>query len=265
MNKATVTIIGLGRTGKVLSQTLEEAGYQIYSTISKGEHVSKVGDITFITTPDSEIVKVSKQLLDQVEDIEHKYIFHCSGTVPSSVLKELEMKGAMVGCLHPLMAITETSKSFRDVYFDIEAPENSVSQIKKIIEDLGAKSFVVTEKEKELLHVSAVMASNYLVTLTDLALRISEKSNISQRILLDAMLPLMNSSLTNLRKLTPSKALTGPISRGDIQTVQKHIKLLEGDQEMLDMYKKLGLLTLELSGDNLEDNTIKFRLYDVLK
>lgn len=265
MNKPSISIIGPGRLGNTLSVVFENSGYSVEHMYAKGEKIEALSDYTFITTPDSEIVKVVSELALSFQSLQGKQIFHCSGTLSYSILNELSKLGAVTACFHPLQAVTSRTSSFAETYFDLEGEEEALDTLEKLVKDLGAKSMRVNSKEKELLHLSAVMASNYLVTLMDVALQVSGESNISQRTLMDALLPLMKSSLENLNKLSPSEALTGPIARGDIQTVQKHIKLLENEVDLLNMYKKLGLLTLELIGNDLKDNTIKFRLYDALK
>lgn len=265
MKKPTSTIIGTGRLGRALSKALNEAGFNVIDEYSRGESIENLGDWTFITTPDSEISKVVSELSLKFRNLEGKNVFHSSGTISYSILEELQKLGAKTACFHPLQAITNKTTSFKGIYFDIEGDEEAVATLEKLAEKLGAKSLRVTPKEKELLHISAVIASNYLVTLADMAIQVSGASGLSQRTLVDALLPLMESSLENLKELTPSEALTGPISRGDVQTVQKHIKLLENEGDLLVLYKKLGLQTLELIGKDLKDNTIKFRLYDVLK
>ncbi|GAB5408734.1 MAG: Rossmann-like and DUF2520 domain-containing protein [Balneolaceae bacterium] len=265
MKNLTATIIGTGRLGMALTKALNEAGYFVANSYGKGESITVLGDLTFIATPDSEIGKIVSELALNFENLDGKFVFHSSGTISSSILGELRKRGAKTACFHPLQAITQRTTSFKDIYFDIEGMEDAVSMLEEMVESLEAKSIRVTPEEKQLLHISAVMASNYLVTLADMAVQISGASSISERTLIDALLPLMESSLDNLRELRPSEALTGPIARGDVQTIQKHIKLLENEAELLEMYKKLGLQTLELIGKDLKDNTIKFRLYDVLK
>ena len=265
MKHKKVTIFGLGRLGKALSIALKDAGFEIANSYQKNEPLGELGSLIFITTPDSQIKQIANKLLSANIELKDKLILHCSGVLPSEVLNELSNKGAEVGCFHPLQSITEKTTSFKNIYFDIEGDITILQELEELAITLGANTIRVTKKQKELLHISAVVVSNYLVTLADLALQISGSLEIPQRTLLDALLPLMTSTLDNLSELSTTEALTGPISRGDIQTVQKHIKLLENEDNLLELYKKLGVQTLELIGSDLNDNTIKFRLYDVLK
>lgn len=261
----TIHIIGYGRLGKLMFKSLKSVGYSDLNIVNKDEKLPSSSQIIIICTPDSVINKVSGQLSKSINNCKNITAVHCSGILQSDSLESLRSKGARVASFHPLMSISSESRSFQNIYFDIEGDDSVLPELEVLAQNLGAKSMRVTPVEKQLLHVSAVMASNYLLTLADMAIQVSGASNLPQRTLMDALLPLMESSLKNLKELSPTEALTGPISRGDVQTVQKHIKLLENEDELLNMYKKLGLLTLELIGKDLKDNTIKFRLYDVLK
>lgn len=264
MEKERITIVGPGRLGTALHSAFVEVGYEV-SLLGKDYGDHDFSRITFLTVPDSEILEVSKKLGMSSTSFTGKLVAHCSGALSSDILSNLEKRGALTACLHPLKAVSPTTRSFEGIFFDLEGKEAAVIQLENIVQKIGAKSIRVSSEEKELLHISAVMASNYTVTLADLALRISASNKISDRELLDALLPLMNSSTENLGKLNPAEALTGPIARGDIQTVQKHLKLLQNKPELLAIYKHLGLLTLELITDDVKDHTIKFRLYDLLK
>mgnify|MGYP003641179973 CR=1 FL=1 len=265
MIKPKITIIGLGRVGKAFSIALSKAGYEITHQYKKRDDISELGDLVCIVTPDSEITKVSSKISSSFDDLSGKAFIHCSGAISSSVLKHLKERGAKIACFHPLKSITKKTISFKDIYFDLEGDGDLLNQLEKVAKNIGAKSIRVTPKEKELLHVSAVMASNYLVTLVDMALKISSLSNIPERTLMNALLPLMESSLENLKELNPKEALTGPIARRDLKTVQKHIKLLENEEELLNLYKKLGLMTLNLIEKDLNESNAKLQLFDLLK
>lgn len=265
MSKQTITIIGLGRLGKAFSIAFSKAGYKVIHEYKKADKITELGDFVFITTPDSEIVNVSSTIASRFEDMSRKRVIHCSGTLSSDILNKVEEKGAKIGCFHPIKAVSTETDSFEGIYFDLEGDGQLMAELEEMAGNLGSKSIRVTPKEKELLHLSAVIASNYLVTLTEIALKVSNSTTIPQRKLIDALIPLMESSLDNLKSLNPSDALTGPIVRGDVPTVKKHIKLLEKEGELLNLYKKLGLFTLDLIEDDFKDDSVKVQLHDALK
>ncbi len=264
MSSKKINIIGPGRLGKAFQAAFSDAGYEVFLFGKDyGEHDFE--GVTLITVSDGEILNVSKKLASSELSFPGKIIAHCSGAFSSEILNDLAERGALTVCFHPLMAVSPDTQSFEGIFFDLEGQEKAVDYFGSLAEEIGAKSIKLGPEEKELLHISAVMASNYTVTLADLALRISVSNKIPERALLDALLPLMNSSIKNLTRLNPAEALTGPIARGDVQTVQKHLKLLQNKPELLAIYKHLGLLTLELITDDVTEHTVKFRLYDLLK
>jgi predicted short-subunit dehydrogenase-like oxidoreductase (DUF2520 family) len=258
-NKLNISVIGPGKVGKALARVLSGNGHDV-TLLGRNDAKSEFGELVFITTPDSEIIKVVQELSEM--DHKGRIILHTSGTLASDHLKLLKEKGAAVGCFHPIQSVTVKTSSFEGSWFDIEGDEKAVQMMKELASVLKIKTIEVSANQKQLLHVSAVMASNYLVTLTHLATQISKESGLEAEEIKQALLPLMESSLRNLYDLSPEDALTGPIQRGDVETVSKHVKLLKSNDKLLSIYKKLGLLTLELTSHEPE---VKQALSELLR
>jgi len=94
------------------------------------------------------------------------------------------------------------------------------------------------------------MSSNYLVTLLDMSGKIAALGGINKEEAMQALLPLVRTTIQNIESKSTAKALTGPIKRGDAETVRLHLELLKRDKHLLNSYKKLGLETLQVSEDN---------------
>ena len=267
MPKPTFTIIGYGRAGQAFEKALKTAGYTIasvYKTEQDLGNLNVIGEMVMITTPDSVIQETAEFIASGANSVEGKCFVHCSGTLPSSVLQSLKDKGAEIACFHPIQAITPETDSFKGSWFDIEGDESALKHLKKLATYFEAETLVVSPEDKEMLHVAAVMASNYMVTLSSLAASVSTGSNLNKSEVLKALLPLMNSTLSNLEKLSPEEALTGPIARGDIETVRKHVKFLKNKGELLSIYKKLGVLTLELVNPEVVEEPVVSELRKLL-
>lgn len=205
------------------------------------------GQLIFLTVPDDAISFVSEQLSQHYEHLEGYYFVHCSGTHSSDSLKALKEKGAQVASFHPMKAITPDSKTFEGSWFDIEGDEDLLKVLESLTESLQAHSFRVTAEAKPFLHASAVVASNYLVVLADLLTKIAAKGKIPEEVALKALGPLMESTLANIKHHGVTESLTGPIARGDVQTVKKHVQSLADDQDLLHMYKMLGLEAVKIA------------------
>ena len=121
------------------------------------------------------------------------------------------------------------------------------------------KQLPLTEA-KTLYHASAVVASNYLVTLLDLAIRLIEEAGIKRQDAFNLLKPLIEGTLSNIGKVGVKKALTGPIARGDIKTVEKHIEEIGFKRpELLALYKMLAFYTINIAaeGDSISESSIQ--------
>lgn len=206
-----------------------------------------LGDLIFLTVSDDAISEISTQLSRKINGFDGKSIVHCSGTHSSKVLEPFQEKGATVASFHPIKAITNKTSSLRNIWFDMEGDELLLIRLEELAELLGAKSFRVEPEAKPFLHASAVVASNYLVVLADLVTKISAKGNIPEDIAIKALSPLMENTLSNIKELGVTDALTGPIARGDVQTIEKHLQSLDAEPGLSELYKKLGAEAVKIA------------------
>ena len=252
MKKPTITIFGIGKVGGALQKSLSKTGYTIQSTFKRGvfpKSVDELGDLIFLTVHDSEISELAIKIAASFSSFDNKHVIHCSGTLDSSVLQSLKQKGANIASFHPLKAVTLDDDSFTDVWFDMDGDTSTLKLLKVITENLEAHCFEIAPSAKPLLHAAAVVSANYLVTLMKLATDIADAGDIDREIALKALLPLTQSSVNNIKEKGFQGSLTGPIARGDIDTIQRHLEVLSAYPELLDMYKVLGYKTTKIVED----------------
>ncbi len=259
MNKPTVTIIGFGRVGQAFYRSLPKAGYQVVSVFSKTPHEVSVfesgfpvkkeqlGELILLTVPDDEIETVSAKLCNTFSSLKGKKIVHCSGTLSSDVLLNLKAKKASVATFHPIQAISVDTNSFASTWFDVEGDEDAIEYLGKLSNVLGSNILVISKTAKPFLHAAAVVASNYLVALMKTAEEIAEIGGIDKAQSMEALLPLMQSAINNIEANGTQDSLTGPIARGDVKTVKNHVEILQNHDQLLSLYKTLGLATSSLS------------------
>lgn len=267
MKSSRITIIGFGNVGKALFYQLSEHGFNITSVFNRSEisydfrikfsgvnfqkeipHSSdKIGTHIFITVSDDVLEIVSKELAARISDFSGKYVFHCSGNHTSSILQPLKEKGAKIASFHPIKAVTPKTSSFKNTWFDMEGDEEALKFLSKLANAMGAKSFPINPESKPFLHVAAVVASNYLVVLAEAVSKISKAGGIPEEEALKSIIPLMENTLQNIEELGPMNALTGPVSRGDINTVKQHLQILQNRPDLISLYKVLGLEAVRLS------------------
>lgn len=269
--KPSVAVVGCGKVGTTLAIWLSKAGYRIAGLASKGpdsaknaaaltatDHYGRVNwemtreaDIVFITTPDGIISDVCAGIAQQGGFRKDTVVLHCSGAHPSTILSSAKDSGAVIGSMHPLQsiaAIKTESNPFRDIVVSVEGEDRAVEIAREIATDLGATSYTIRTEAKMLYHAAAVVASNYLVALLGLSFTLIGKAGIPATDAYSVLQPLISGTLGNIEKVGIPAALTGPISRGDAETVAQHIDAMQAQTpELLSLYRALGIGTVNVA------------------
>jgi predicted short-subunit dehydrogenase-like oxidoreductase (DUF2520 family) len=213
--------------------------------------IARSGEIVFITTPDDFIESVCVEISEQDGFQQDSVVIHCSGALSSEILAPARACGARVASLHPLQSFASADQAVSLMpgsFCTVEGDENALSIVRKIAEDLGGIVLEITAEKKTLYHAAAVAASNYLVTLIHLALELDRAAGLDSDTSLNALLPLIKGTLDNIGKKGIPDALTGPIARGDVETVSAHLKAMGKDTPgLLPLYRCLGLYTIDIA------------------
>lgn len=292
MDKEKVVIIGAGAVGQSIGYLLAENNYEILGFISRSLESAQSGvelvgegiatteyrdfvleaDLIVITTPDQVIQQVAAELFAQNLVPEGSCLIHFSGAEASSILipeSENEGKYGRLS-LHPLQSIADVERGIANLpesFFTIEGNSPGCKVGKQILERLGVEYEIIPTEAKPVYHAAACVASNYLVAIADLAAAMNEKVGISRENALAGLLPLMKGTLENIQDLGPTQALTGPISRGDVETIHKHTRALKDLlPDKLELYQKLGSYTTEVANEKGSITTAEFeKLSEILK
>lgn len=270
----TVTIIGPGRVGGALAVGLPSSEYLIegFVTADGGSlsdrlqgsfpatqfvEISKVGEIAsaivIITVPDNMIGSVARKLRGRID--RSAVVLHTSGALTSEVLAPLSDTGCSVGSLHPLVSISSPELGpgrMSGAYFCVEGDERAVAVAEQIAKSLGGKPFTIDTPMKTLYHASAVIACGHFVALFDTAAGLMAKACGDREKALSILMPLVESTLANLREQTAAAALTGTFARTDVDTFAAHLAALKrlDRPNVVDIYLDLGLHSLELALEN---------------
>ena len=259
-------IIGAGIVGTALAVRLEEAGhecvgvhtrsrlsYERFCSYLSKEHLSldkltSSVDIIFITTQDGMIRTVAEKLSASTLIKEGQVWIHCSGSLPSDVLRIKADLPVRCLSLHPLQAFASVENALAilsGTHFGIEGDEVELGE--ELVRDLGGIGHDILVAQKSLYHAGAVVASNYLVVLASMAVELFAKAGIQEGDALASLLPLIRGTLANLEQEGLPQALTGPIARGDARVIQGHLEHMPS--KLVDVYRLLGLKALELGGN----------------
>lgn len=269
--KPSFTIIGCGRVGCSLAGSLARAGYRPIGFFSRSKasaekamEIAGAGDVfstawaaaqradmVFITTPDDMIQPVCRTIAKRSGFSERAVIFHCSGSQPSSILESARDFGCSVGSLHPLQSIAAPGgkeNPFNGACFSVEGDPPAAALGSSIAADLQGSTVSIRTEAKTLYHAAAVAASNYLATLLAESCRLLGQAGMSERDAIRILMPLVRGTLANIEADGPGAALTGPVARGDLETVRAHLRAMAADMpESLALYRTLGRYTVDLA------------------
>lgn len=217
---------------------------QVYQT---AQETADKAQTIFITTPDDVIPMIAGKIRWKNE----QSIVHCSGADSVDILEPARQSGARTGCFHPLQTFAGVEKAIDNLTgstFALEAEEPLLTILKDMATCLDGDWVVLNADDKVLYHTAAVFACNYMVTLVKLATDLWQTFGISTAQATKALIPLLRGTVGNIEDIGLPNCLTGPISRGDLGTIRKHLESLKKNSpSLLDSYKELGLQTIPIA------------------
>lgn len=230
-----VAIIGRGRLGGVLARALASLGCEVIS----GTDTASV-DLLILTRRDADVLT----LVDALPEVRHHPIVtHCSGAYSSDVLASARGKGWQVAAWHPLMTFTgsEPPEIFKGIIWALEGDAGATAMLDHISVALGGTTARIPPELRPFYHLSGVFSNNLLISLLNEAFGLIEKTGVDAEAGRTALLALVTATLNNLKLMTPVEALTGPVKRGDAATIERHLRLLNFDPELREIYRLLSL------------------------
>lgn len=272
----TVNLIGTGNVGKTLGHLLVAHGLATIRGVFNRKQASSLdaiqymgggeaypdllalpsADITFITTPDDAIAEVAHNLCHNPNIQAGSIVLHCSGALSSDVLLPLKQRGCHIASVHPMRSFALLKKElehYSGTYCALEGDPLATAALASLFHAMHFITYSIHKEKKAIYHIAGVFASNYLLTLSQQALSCLKEAGVEKDLGLRVLLDLMKGTMAHLEKTECAKeSLTGPIQRGDIATVEKHMTALEGSAQKV-LYAELGQATLSLTS---HDDTI---------
>lgn len=274
-----VVIVGPGRMGLALGAALAQAGaverllffgrsldpppHPLFAAGSPrveycvGPHPVPAGTTALIlAVPDSALSEVAHEIAAMGPAPAGCAALHLAGAVSTDVLAPLHAVGYATGTLHPFQAVADPWAAGDRLWgsaFAIAGDPAAMATSRRLVRAVGGRALVVPPALRPLYHAAAVFASNYLVALAGVGVRLLGEAGIEEKDAIHAIVRLMRGTLENLDHLGIRSALTGPIPRGDVDTVRLHLARLSPDARML--YCALGRELLRLArGAGLDPN-----------
>jgi predicted short-subunit dehydrogenase-like oxidoreductase (DUF2520 family) len=276
--KKSIAVIGAGRVGSAVGFLLKREGYTVIAVaarslalaetaaafIGAGEPTADVvkaaskADIVFIATQDGAIKNVCNKIASEGGLKAGSLVVHMSGAHSLDLLDAARTAGAYRAVLHPLQSLASREQGIKTLpgsYFRIEADPEAQGIARELITALGGIELVMpkwtSDKDSAALyHAGAVAVSNYFVTLVDYGLKFYQALGAEKNEALKAVLPLIQGTLRNIEVLGIPDALTGPIMRGDAQTVRDHLLAMQKrTPELVSLYRELARRTVSVARD----------------
>lgn len=268
--KKKIGIIGAGVVGTAIGVVLHDKGYEVTgvydvkSESTKGlverigctacqwpENVSRSADILFITTSDTAIEDVVYVLSKSRAFHAGQVVVHMSGSQSSEILDMAREFKAYVLSIHPLQSFAGVERAIENLpgsIFSIEGDREVYETGISLVTDLGGEYFFIDRYAKPLYHAGACVVSNYLVTVIGFGIKLLESVGIPREMASRALLPLIQGTVNNVSNVGIPQALTGPIARGDLKTVCKHLESMKGTiPDYIFLYSCLGLYTSQIA------------------
>ncbi|MGZ9709638.1 Rossmann-like and DUF2520 domain-containing protein [Glaciimonas sp. GNP009] len=267
----TLSIIGCGKVGKTLArlwhahqafQLLDilnrssDSAQQACTFIGGGNPVNtyaelRHADVYLIAAGDDQITACCAALAASGKLSARSVVFHCSGALGSDTLISAAEQGAAVASIHPIRSFADplqVTENFAGTYCGSEGDTVAFARLIPAFDAIGGCCVAIKRENKILYHAAAVFASNYLVTLIDVARQAYVEAGLPPDVALRLIEPLLIESATNAFKLGPAIALTGPIARGDMDTVKRQRDAVQHwNPEIAGLYQQFEGLTLHLA------------------
>ncbi len=266
-----IAIIGAGVLGTSLGVLLRRAGYQVVAVCSRNRRsaqaaASSIGmgevvgdpamaalgaDLVLLAVPDRAIAGVAIQVAAGGALRTGAVVAHCAGGLPAGILSGVVAAGALRGALHPLQSFADVETAIAmlpDTFFALDGDPEAIEVLHSVVVTLGGRPIRVGSSGKALYHAAASAASNFAVGLIDYAVELMVRAGVDAELALPALLPLLKGTIANLERVGLPDALTGPIARGDVGTVRRHLRALADlPPPLADLYRRLARRTLDVA------------------
>lgn len=271
--KPRIAIVGAGSLASALAVALHDAGYAIDEIVSRGQGASlrrarrlarQVGasaatvararmqaEVVWFCVPDGAITGAAESLADAVE-WKGRVALHSSGALTSDELALLRRRGAASASVHPLMTFVRGSRpSLVDVPFALEGDTAAVRMARRIVKKLGGRKYSIRKEDKAAYHAWGTFASPLLTALLVTGEHVAAAAGVRRKAARQMMLAMIRQTLANYAALEGAGAFSGPIIRGDIDTVKRHLRTLRSIPLAQEVYVSLARAALAyLPGKN---------------
>ncbi|NHZ90131.1 DUF2520 domain-containing protein [Massilia sp. CCM 8733] len=266
----TLNIIGAGHVGRVLGRLFAAAGaFEVRDVLTRSQAGAqdaagfigagravpsmermRSADVWMLAVGDDQIGAVCAQLA-RCHSLQDAIVFHCSGAASSAQLAPAAQAGALAASVHPIRSFADpaqVAQHFGGTFCGVEGDAAALAVLTPALEAIGAQPVAIDAQAKTVYHAASVFASNYLVTVLDAALRAYQAAGVPEPVARALAQPLASESMANVFRLGAAAALSGPIARGDMDSVaRQQAALAAWDRPTGELYAALVPATADLA------------------
>ena len=203
--------------------------------VTELEELVRNSDALFLTVPDGLISTVWNQIKDM--PVEGRFICHCSGALSAEdAFPGIKDRGAFGYSVHPLFAVSDKFHSYEELppaFFTIEGDEEHLNDITALFQSFGNPVRNIKAKDKVKYHCAAAICSNQVIALIQESLDLLSECGFDEESALSALAPIITGNVAHIVKDGTAGSLTGPVERGDTDTVKKHLNCLNEEDRLL--------------------------------
>ena len=259
--KKRVVIVGAGRLGRALATSLYDTGFTIDAIVGRAQAKSKKrtaalaqhvsaravvdvtqirADLVWFCVPDSDIASAATALANKIP-WQGKIALHSSGALTSDELNSLRKRGAAVASVHPLMTFVEASRpGLSGVAFAVEGDPLAVRVARKIVRQLGGRAYPIRKQDKAAYHAWGTFASPLLTALLASTEQVAKLAGAQGPEARRRMIPILSQTLANYAELGAARGFSGPMIRGDVEIVKRHLRVLRASPAAREVYVALA-------------------------
>lgn len=261
-----VGFIGAGKVGCSFGKYFQEHKIQVTGFYSKSEDSSLAAsnftsskqylnlrelvdenDTIFITTPDGQIQEVWQEIKNY--QIKNKLICHCSGAISSDIFSNIQDYGAYGYSVHPMFSISDKYNSYKKLkksFITIEGDEKYAKFLCDFFKKLGSSTVIVSKENKFLYHAASVVSSNLVLGLINTSVTYLIQCGFTEKMAIEALYPLIEFNIRNIKEKGIIESLTGPVERCDISTIKGHCEVLSDEDRALYMLLSKNVLEIAM-------------------
>jgi predicted short-subunit dehydrogenase-like oxidoreductase (DUF2520 family) len=264
--KLRIAIVGAGNLGSALAVSLRRTGFVVDAVLVPPREKSARqarrlarqiaaraltdathlrAELVWFCVPDSQIDRAARTLAQKFP-WKGMVALHSSGVLTSDELEPLRRRGAAVASVHPLMTFVPGSRpALAGVPFAIEGDRKAVQIARQIVRELGGQPFAIRKPDKAAYHAWGTFASPLLTALLATTERVALSAGVKRKDAVRRMFPILMQTVANYAERGAARSFSGPIIRGDVDTVNRHLKVLKSVPAAREVYVVLARASLE--------------------